>query len=137
MLLLIAFSLVFLVQSYFYLFFFRKYTSYQPSRNLTETFSVSVVVCAKNEAENLLKSKDDFIVQFYKKSRKAIGEIKRNGEQLSSFQFNNNENHPTNLPNASVKASFLWLLVMLLINRNFINTITFKWNKSIGWRWKN
>ena len=55
MLLLIAFSLVFLVQSYFYLFFFRKYTSYQPSRNLTETFSVSVVVCAKNEAENLKK----------------------------------------------------------------------------------
>lgn len=52
----------------------------------------SELIQAKNEAENLLKSKDDFIVQFYKKSRKAIGEIKRNGEQLSSFQFNNNEN---------------------------------------------
>ena len=51
----------------------------------------SDLIQAKNEAENLLKSKDDFIVQFYKKSRKAIGDIKRNGEQLSSFQFNNNE----------------------------------------------
>jgi PAS domain S-box-containing protein len=52
----------------------------------------SELIHAKNEAEQLVKSKDDFIVQFYKKSRKAIGEIKRNGEQLSTFQFNNNEN---------------------------------------------
>ena len=55
MLLLIAFSLVFIVQSYFYLFLFRKYTSYQQAINLTPAFSVSVVVCAKNEAENLKK----------------------------------------------------------------------------------
>jgi PAS domain S-box-containing protein len=52
----------------------------------------SELIHAKNEAEQLVKSKDDFIVQFYKKSRKAIGEIKRNGEKLSTFQFNNNEN---------------------------------------------
>ena len=53
MLLLIAFGLVFLVQAYFYLFLFRKYTSFQQSINLTPASSVSVVVCAKNEAENL------------------------------------------------------------------------------------
>jgi PAS domain S-box-containing protein len=52
----------------------------------------SELIQAKNEAEQLVKSKDDFIVQFYKKSRKAIGEIKRNGEKLSTFQFNNKEN---------------------------------------------
>jgi PAS domain S-box-containing protein len=52
----------------------------------------SELIHSKNEAEKLLKSKDDFIVQFYKKSLKAIGEIKKNGEQLSSFQFKNNEN---------------------------------------------
>lgn len=52
----------------------------------------SELIYAKNEAEKLLKSKDDFIIQFYKQSRKAIGEIKKNGKQLSSLQFNNNEN---------------------------------------------
>jgi len=53
MLLLIAFCVVFFIQSYFYLFLFRKYTSFKPSPDLDQTSSVSIVVCAKNESENL------------------------------------------------------------------------------------
>ena len=53
MLLLIAFCVVFFIQSYFYLFLFRKYTSFKQSTKLEQTSSVSIIVCAKNEAENI------------------------------------------------------------------------------------
>lgn len=52
----------------------------------------SELIHAKNDAEKLVKSKDEFIVEFYEKSRKAIGEINKNMERLSFHQFNNKEN---------------------------------------------
>ncbi len=53
MLLLITFCVVFFVQSYFYLFLFRKYTSFRQSVIENKNRAISVVVCAKNEADNL------------------------------------------------------------------------------------
>lgn len=53
MLLLIIFCVVFLVQFYFYLVLFRKYTSFQRSEIKQKNYPISVVVCAKNEAGNL------------------------------------------------------------------------------------
>ncbi len=53
MLLLITFCVVFLIQSYFYLFLFRKYTSFQHAVIENKSSPISIVVCAKNEAENL------------------------------------------------------------------------------------
>lgn len=53
MFLLIAFCVTFLIQTYFYLFLFRKYTSYKHSESKPSVFQVSIVVCAKNEADNL------------------------------------------------------------------------------------
>jgi PAS domain S-box-containing protein len=52
----------------------------------------SELIHAKNDAEKLVKSKDEFIVEFYEKSRKAIGEINKNMELLSFHQFNIKEN---------------------------------------------
>lgn len=52
----------------------------------------SELIHAKNDAEKLVKSKDEFIVEFYEKSRKAIGEINKNMERLSFHQFNIKEN---------------------------------------------
>lgn len=53
MFLLITFCVTFLLQSYFYLFLFRKYTSYKQSKHKQSVFEVSIVICAKNEADNL------------------------------------------------------------------------------------
>ena len=55
MLFLITFCIVFLVQSYFYLFLFSKYTSFKQTTYATRTSPVSIVICAKNEAHNLKK----------------------------------------------------------------------------------
>ncbi|MFM2040427.1 MAG: hypothetical protein RLZZ493_1016 [Bacteroidota bacterium] len=52
----------------------------------------SELIHAKNDAEKLVKSKDEFIVEFYEKSQKAIGEINKNMELLSFHQFNIKEN---------------------------------------------
>lgn len=47
---------------------------------------------AKNQAEKLLKSKEDFILKFYKQSRTAIEEIKKNGQLLSVFKLEKEQN---------------------------------------------
>jgi len=54
MFLFVAFCIVVLIQTYFYLFLFKKF-SFSKTSSLSEnnSFPVSVVICAKNEAKNL------------------------------------------------------------------------------------
>ncbi|WP_434022541.1 glycosyltransferase [Lutimonas sp.] len=51
--LLSAFCVVIIIQLYFYLFLFRKYTSYKTTINALSEKGVSIIVAAKNEAINL------------------------------------------------------------------------------------
>ncbi len=53
MFLLITFCVTFLIQTYFYLFLFRKYTSFRQVKNKKSVSEVSIVICAKDEADNL------------------------------------------------------------------------------------
>lgn len=67
MLLLISFCVAFFIQSYFYLFLFRKYTTAVISKNKPAFAEVSVVVCAKNEAKNLKNLLADLAKQSFPK----------------------------------------------------------------------
>lgn len=53
MILLITFCIVIIIQLYFYLFLFRKYTRYKPSTNTAPEKGVSIIIAAKNEAAPL------------------------------------------------------------------------------------
>ena len=65
MLLLITFCVVFLIQSYFYLLLFRKYTSFQQAVIENKNYPISIVVCAKNEAANLKRLLPSLALQKY------------------------------------------------------------------------
>lgn len=65
MFLLIAFCVVFLIQSYFYLYLFRGYAYHQPESTKNFCPPVSIIVCAKNEAENLKQLLPDLLSQEY------------------------------------------------------------------------
>jgi len=54
MLLLIAFCVVFIIQCYFFIFLFGKYTRFKTTFKSAEFSGLSVVICAKNEEENLV-----------------------------------------------------------------------------------
>lgn len=53
MYLLTAFCVVIIIQLYFYLFLFRKYTSFKPEKHKSLEEGVSVIIAAKNETANL------------------------------------------------------------------------------------
>lgn len=50
----ILFIFMFIVQVFYYLYFFTKIAFYKPTITQQQTVPVSVIVCAKNERENLL-----------------------------------------------------------------------------------
>lgn len=56
MLIFITFCFVILIQSFFYLFLFGKFSFSKPQKKKHSTLSVSVVICARNEANNLEKN---------------------------------------------------------------------------------
>ncbi len=66
MLLLITFCVVLLVQSYFYLFLFRRYTSGEQTTHVNHASAVSIVISARNETENLKKLLPSLARQEYK-----------------------------------------------------------------------
>lgn len=67
MFLLIAFCVVFLIQSYFYLYLFRIFAFYKPENSINFCPPVSIIVCAKNEADNLRYLLADLVSQDYSK----------------------------------------------------------------------
>lgn len=63
MILLITFCVTFIIQIYFFAFLFRKYAFYSPVNSAAKVDSVSIVICAKNEADKLKKLLDKLKAQ--------------------------------------------------------------------------
>jgi glycosyltransferase involved in cell wall biosynthesis len=67
------FCIVVLVQLYYYLGFFRLLAFYKPTQKQhTEQRPVSVVICARDEAENLVKNLPGVLVQEYRTSHEIV-----------------------------------------------------------------
>lgn len=72
-LLLLAFSLVALVQIFYYLFFFTRLAFHNPAPGeSSQNYAVSVIVCARDEAENLVKNLPGVLVQEYHSKHEVI-----------------------------------------------------------------
>ena len=63
----ITFCVVLIIQAYFYLYLFGKFSFLKPEKNKYKTLPVSVIICAKNEEENLQKFLPQIIQQDYVK----------------------------------------------------------------------
>src|SRR5205085_3630688 len=69
----IIFCSVTFIQVFYFLFFFSRLGFYKPgSRSVTQTHPVSVIVCARDEAENLVKNLPGVLVQEYKTTHEVI-----------------------------------------------------------------
>lgn len=67
------FCAVIAIQVFYYLFFFRRLAFYTaPQRSLSIEHPVSVVVCARDEAHNLVKTLPGILVQDYKTSFEVV-----------------------------------------------------------------
>ena len=55
----------FVVQLFYYLFFFSRLAFFKPKENESEIISVSVIICAKNERDNLLEFLPAYLNQDY------------------------------------------------------------------------
>jgi len=53
MFLFITFCIILFIQTFYYLFLFGKFSFSKPSNNIKKTVPVSIIICAKNEADNL------------------------------------------------------------------------------------
>ena len=62
----IFFSIITLVQIFYYLFFFARLALYKaPAKTISHTHPVSVIICALDEAANLAKNITGSLVQLY------------------------------------------------------------------------
>jgi len=67
------FILVALIQLYYYLFFFSRLAFHHPtSRSVSQTHPVSVIICSRDEAENLVKNLPGVLVQQYNTTHEVI-----------------------------------------------------------------
>lgn len=72
-LLLLAFGLVALIQVFYYLFFFTRLAFHKPGKPASsQTHPVSVIVCARDEAENLMKNLPGILVQKFPTTHEVI-----------------------------------------------------------------
>ena len=72
-LLLIAFALAACIQLFYYLWFFRRLANYQPEeKEITRENAVSVIVCARDEAENLANNLPGVLVQTYRSTYEVV-----------------------------------------------------------------
>ncbi len=68
-----VFCAVMAVQLFYYLYFFSRLASYiSPQKDVTSEHPVSVIVCARDEADNLAKNLPGILVQDYKTSHEVI-----------------------------------------------------------------
>ena len=66
-------GVVALIQIYYYLFLFNKLANYkEPQKEASQEYPVSVIICAKNEAENLVKNLPGILVQDYKTTHEIM-----------------------------------------------------------------
>ena len=69
----IFFSIITLVQIFYYLFFFARLALYMaPAKTISHTHPVSVIICARDEAANLAKNLPGSLVQLYSTTHEVI-----------------------------------------------------------------
>ena len=69
----LAFCIITFIQLFYYLFFFLRLALYKlKSKNISQTHPVSVIICARDEAENLVKNLPGALVQKYKTTHEVI-----------------------------------------------------------------
>ena len=69
----IAFCLITAIQVFYYLFFFLRLAIFSQTNNgVSQTHPVSVIICAKDEAENLTRNLPGSLVQKYKTTHEVI-----------------------------------------------------------------
>ena len=69
----IAFCIVVGIQLFYYLFFFKKFAAFRtPQKTASQEYPVSVVICARDEANNLVKNLPGVLVQDYKTTHEVI-----------------------------------------------------------------
>ena len=68
-----AFAAVTLVQLFYYLYFFRRVASFKtPQKEVTQQHPVSVIICARDEDENLARNLPGVLVQQYPSTHEII-----------------------------------------------------------------
>ncbi len=69
----ICFCVIIAVQIFYYLFFFNKLAQYKaPLKSSSQQYPVSVIVCARDEAENIARNLPGILVQDYKTTFEVI-----------------------------------------------------------------
>src|SRR3954464_13917007 len=69
----ILFCLVIATQVFYYLYFFRRLAYYiPPAKKVSQEYPVSVIICAKNEANNLVKNLPGIFFQNYRTTHEVI-----------------------------------------------------------------
>src|ERR1017187_6129193 len=72
-LLFIVFCIVAAIQIFYYLFFFSRLAFYNPtSKQVSQTHPVSVIICSRDEAENLVKNLPGALIQQYGTTHEVI-----------------------------------------------------------------
>ncbi len=68
-----VFCFITAVQLFYYIFFFIRLAFYKPrEKNISQTHPVSVIICARDEAANLVKNLPGALVQHYKTTHEVI-----------------------------------------------------------------
>jgi glycosyltransferase involved in cell wall biosynthesis len=81
----ILFCVAISIQFFFYLFIFRKLAFFQPlPKMVSQEYPVSVIVCARDEAQNLTKNLPGILVQDYKTTHEVIV-VNDNSEDESKY----------------------------------------------------
>jgi glycosyltransferase involved in cell wall biosynthesis len=69
----LAFCIITFIQLFYYLFFFLRLAIFKTTpKNISQTHPVSVIICARDEAENLVKNLPGALVQQYKTTHEVI-----------------------------------------------------------------
>ncbi|MEX6686480.1 glycosyltransferase [Danxiaibacter flavus] len=69
----IAFCVIIIIQLFYYLRYFRKLANYAaPKKEQSQEYPVSVIICARDEAPNLIKNLPGILVQNYKTTHEII-----------------------------------------------------------------
>jgi len=69
----LAFCIITFIQLFYYLFFFLRLALFKvKSKNVSQTHPVSVIICARDEAANLVKNLPGSLVQKYKTTHEVI-----------------------------------------------------------------
>jgi cellulose synthase/poly-beta-1,6-N-acetylglucosamine synthase-like glycosyltransferase len=69
----LSFCIIAFIQLFYYLFFFLRLAFYKPkAKNTFQTHPVSVIICSRDEAANLVKNLPGALVQEYRTSHEVI-----------------------------------------------------------------